>query len=291
MKNIFYIIMAAILLANCSTERIEPKNDLSKFEQTEDFLEVNKAEEQVFEITEEGDGPIIGQKGSKIYISKDLLMYPNEDSVHYPYTIKLVELYSAKDMIYYQMPSVGDDTLLTTHGEIRVRAFKDDTELVLRPEKYWVLEVPNNSPAEEMFCYYGTNADAHVNWANTHNTTFDVINDGYSGKIEEMGWVSCAKNSIQEQSSIRYTFTSDSLDLNSIATFIYLPQIEGLMQVNAATSSPLPLEEKMKIVSIGKQGEILHSFYRQDTVGIENTIEIVLSTTNDSELENLLNNF
>lgn len=291
MKKLFLIPIFALALYNCSTERIEPKKDLCEYENAEDFLEVNKTEEQVVEITEESDAPLIGKQGTKISISKDILMFPNGDSVHLPYTVKLIELYSAKDMIYAQMPSMSDNTLLSTHGEIRLRAFKDDTELVLRPEKAWRLEIPNANPLQNMLCYYGDNEDKGANWSNSHDTKFSTTANGYTADVVEMGWVSCAKTAINNDNTLAYKFRSDSIDVSSLSKFIYIPNQHALMQVKGSESDQLPIESYIKIVCIGQQAETLYRHYTTDTVSIDNTIELELKLSSESELTKLLNTF
>lgn len=289
MKYLVSILALTALLYSCSTERIEPKEDLVEYESAEDYLDSKKTEEQEIEITQEGDGPLIGKEGSKIWISKELLQFPNGDSVGFPYTIKLVELYSPSDMIYYQMPSMSGEQLLTTHGEIRLRAFKDGTELILRPNRFWIMEIPNNNPVNNMYCYYGNNVDSKANWTNDLSTTFDSISSGYYGEIEKLGWVSCAKNAYESVSTINYNFYSDTISLDNVSTFIYLPEQEGLMQVQGLVSYPLPIGESMKVVSMAKQGNLLFNYYKEQIISEENQLEIVLEQTTDAKLTSLLN--
>lgn len=289
MKYLVSIIALTALLFSCSTERVEPKEELVEYESAENYLESKKPQEQEIEITQEGDGPLVGKEGSKIWISKELLQFPNGDSVSFPYTIKLVELYTPSDMIYYQMPSMSGTQLLTTHGEIRLRAFKDDTELILRPNRFWIMEIPNNNPINNMLCYYGNNVEANANWTNDLSTTFDSISSGYYGEIEKLGWVSCAQNAFESVSTINYNFYSDTISLSNVSTFIYLPEQEGLMQAQNASSYPLPIGESMKIVSIAMQGNQLFNYYTEQTISEKNQLEIILEQTTDAELTSLLN--
>jgi hypothetical protein len=278
------VFTLSILFSNCSKERIEPDQQLEEYEEADEYLESKKVEEQEYEITEEGDGPLIGNEGTKIWISKDILMYPNGDSVHFPYTIKLIELYTPEDMIYYQMPSMSDNALLSTHGYVRVRAFKDNVELVLRPDKYWLVEMPRSNPESDMLIYNGAENNADVNWVDKYSTAFTATAYGYYGEIKELGWIACAKDAIGSTQTVSYSFYSDSISLDNLSNYIYLPEKEALMQVIGSGTAPLPLDESMKIIVFAKQGEQLFSFYTEGIVGAENRIEIVLSTTTDAAL-------
>jgi hypothetical protein len=289
-KIIFAALTVSVFTLCCSDERIEPKQEKTEFESADDYLDSKKAEEQEYEISEEGEGPLTTKKGTKIWLSKSLLMYPNGDSVHFPYTIKVVELFTPADMIYYQMPSMAGSSLLTTHGEIRIRAFKNDEELVLRPGKKWQLEIPKASTINDMLLYYGTTSNNKTDWQDKHQDSFTITGSGYQTLAQELGWLSCAKDAIGMQESIEYTFYSDSISLGNVNTFVYMPAQEGLMQVFNNTTDPLPLGETMKIISIARQGEQLFSFYRQDVVSEDNRVEIILQKTTEAELTSLLNN-
>jgi len=152
MKNFTSIITAIafagiISFVSCSKDRIEPNEDLNSYESMDEYLDSKKQAEQEYEITEEGSEPLQGQQGTKIWIGKDLLMFPDSSDVEWPFTIRLVELYTPKDMIYYQMPSVAGQNMLETEGEIRVRAFKVDQngveqELLLKPGRVFAIEMP-----------------------------------------------------------------------------------------------------------------------------------------------------
>ena len=193
-------------------------------------------------------------------------------------------------MIYYQMPSMSGSKLLTTHGEIRVRAYKDDVELELRDKKFWIIEMPNSDPNNNMLCYYGNESSNKVDWVDEDSTSFDIITTGYHSEIKKLGWISCAQNAINSEQTINYSFYSDSISLQNLTTFIYLPQQEGLMQVYNQTSSPLPIGETMKTISLGKQGEQLYNFYIEDVVSELNQVEIVLSPTTNAEHTAILDN-
>ncbi len=283
-------VVTLVLCCSCSKERSEPKNDKKQYGQMNNYLDSKKQQEQVYEINSSGDGPLVGNQGSKIWGSKDNLMYPNGDSVQWPFTIKLVELYTPKDMIYWQMPTVSDGILLTTGGEIRIRAFKDDQELVLRPGKIWTIEMPNSAPLDSMQIYYGVENSSFVDWINNPVGNFNITTYGYSGEIEKLGWVACGKLAFHDVSTASTTFFSSKDDLSNISIFIYMPHLKGLMQVYDQTSAILPQGEEAKIIAMGIDGnQQLYYYYQDSLVKSNDHIEVTLDSTSDGALTTLLN--
>lgn len=284
-----FLPLALVAFSSCSSERIEPERNLVEYEDATEYLETKKAQEQEYEITEESDGPLVCEQGTKIWLSNSLLMYPNGDSVDFPYTIKVVELYTPADYIYYQMPSVSGSVLLSTLGEIRVRAYKDNVELVLRPEKTWRIEVPSDEDINDLLCYYGNAAESKVNWTNLHQTPFDSVAEGYQADAKAIGWLACSKDAIGPAETTTIGFYSDSISLSNLQIFIYLPGVNGITQVSGTSSIPLPVDETARIIVIGRQGEQLYGFHEEIETAPENKIEVSLVPMSDAELTALLN--
>ena len=123
------LCVSSIIIFSCSKERIQPQTELNAYNSPNSYLDTKQESEQEFTIDSAGTGPIIGNQGTKIWTGKPCLQMPNGDTVIYPFKIKLVELYSPKQMIYYRMQTVASGNILETDGEIRLRAFKNNTEL------------------------------------------------------------------------------------------------------------------------------------------------------------------
>jgi len=279
-----------ILSSSCSKDRTEPKDNRADYQKMDDYYNSKKQKEQEFEIDNSGNGPIIGNQGTKIWISKEKLMYPNGDSVHWPFTIKLVELYKPKDMIWYQMPTVSSGTLLTTGGEVRVRAFKDNVELILRPDETWTVEMPNSHPDSAMKIYYGVEAASFVDWTPNPAGNFNTTSYGYTGEIKKMGWTACGKEAYNSSAStIAYSFTSKTDNLNYVGIFLYLPDKKGLMQAYNQTSAALPIGEKMKIIMMAmNDSSQLFSFNKEIQISTNNQIDVTLTKISDAELTAIL---
>lgn len=310
------LLVSAVFVFSCSKERIQPKQEeeqeqqeeekdeedksLSEYEDLNDYYDTKKQDEQEFEITQDADSaqPITGNQGTKIYQAKDLFMYPNGDSVEYPYTIKLIELYTPKDMIYYELPSMDNNKILQTHGAIRVMAYKDGQELVLRPNRAIMVEMPHPSATSDKLVYYGRENGSKIDFTTdlaslgqTANQPGQFLNnsDGYNALVERLGWINCATEK-SNGNGYKLDFTSTTDDLSNIDIFIYFSNQEGLMQVYDASSSKIPSGFQATILCIGIDASgNLFSFTESTSVSSSQTIDVVLSSTSDANLTALLN--
>lgn len=292
--------MATVMNYSCKKDRIEeqPQQTLNEYSSPNDYLNSKKQQEQEFVITSDSaSGPIVGNQGTNIWCGRQCLMFPNGDSVALPYTVKLVELYTPKDMIYYQMPTVASDTILETDGEIRLRAFKDGTELVLRPGCSWPIMMPNTAPENYMRVFYGFDASNYVDWTDDPSTlgvttsyipTFGTTTGGYLGSTVRLGWVNC---DYKRGGSVNHhlSFVSSTDNLTNVAIFIYFPSTKTVMQVYNQTSGSIPDNSVVKIVAIAVNSSgTLYSFTQNMTVTASSSLEVTMAATTDPALTAVL---
>lgn len=295
LSSLFIVLVAVLLTYSCSKDRIESKNAYSP---VNSYLDTKKQQEQEFIIDTSGSGPIVGNQGTKIWPNKQCLMFPNGDSVTWPYSIKLVELYTAKDMIYYQQPTVAAAGILNTDGEIRLRAFKNSTELVLKPDPCMMqIEMPNSAPQSGMNVFYGFGSGSSSDWTDDPSTfgittvlspAFTTSANGYAASIVRLGWINCGSNAGSTSNST-LTFTSSTDELTNLGIFIYFPSTKTVMQAYNAASGSIPNGSSVKIVVIGVDaGGNLFSFYQAQTVNSSAAVDITMSATTDAALTTLL---
>lgn len=294
--SIGLIYLSTVLYYGCKKDRIEQQT-LNSYDSPDSYLDSKEPKEQEFTIDSTGSGPITGNQGTKIWGGKECLMYPNGDSVQYPFTVKLVELYKPKDMIYYRMPTVAGGNILRTDGEIRLRAFKGTTELVLRPNPCFAqIAMPNAAPRNDMAEFYGFVSNGLPDWTNKpatlgavskYDSLFSVTPYGYQGSIGRLGWINCDKFANSTPAST-LTFESTVDDLTNVKFFIYFPATKTVMQVYNSTSFNIPNGSDVKIIGIGLQGSNLFSFYKTLTVNSTTTIDVEMAATTDPDLTALL---
>jgi len=281
------ISMFSVFYFSCSKDRIQTQ--LNTYSPVNTYLDSKKQAEQEFIIDTSGSGPIVGNQGTKIWIGKQCLLFPNGDSVTWPFTVKLVELYKPKDMIYYQMPTISAGTILKTDGEIRLRAFKNGTELVLKPTPCLHIEMPCAAPQSGMHVLNGITTSGHPDWTDNNPVNlFSTTPTSYTASISLLGWINCGQLAGSTSNST-LTFASTTDDLTNVGIFIYFPGTKTVMQAYNSASSAIPNGSAVKIVAIGLDANgNLFSFSQNQTVSSSTSVNITLSATTDAALTTLL---
>lgn len=291
----FSTLFFTLLFINCSKKRISTP-PLNSYSSPNSYLDSKQQPEQEFTIDSSGSGPIIGNQGTKIWTGKQCLMLPTGDSVIWPFKIKLVELYTPKDMIYYRMPTVAGGNILETDGEIRLRAFKGATELVIKPGGCGVqIEMPNAAPKSYMRVHYGfstsdwTDNPASLGVISSLNPVFSATSYGYLALIAKLGWINCGINAGSPSSS-NLTFSSTVDDLTNVAIFVYVSGKKTVMQVSSLASGQIPNGSNIKIIAIGVDGSGQLFHYNQNLTLTSNTnIDVTMTSISDASLTSLLN--
>lgn len=296
--SLFLATLTALILvwSSCSRDRIE--QDLNEYESPNTYLDSKKQDEQVFVIDSAGTGPIIGNQGTAIWGGIDCLRLPNGDTIDYPFVVKLVELYLPKDMIYYQMPTVGSGAVLETAGEIRLRAEKDGAPLALAEPCAFKVSMPNAAPnINYMNVFYGNESVSPVDWLMdlgywginpTQSSIFDVDTIGYTAMIEKLGWINADRN-FYSGTTHAITFDSDVDDLSNVAIFVYLPATHSLIQAQDLVASGIPSGVNVKIIAIAVNGSgNLFHYYDELTINTNQTVQVTMSSISDANLTSLL---
>lgn len=290
------VAVISFSITSCSRDRIE--RDLNTYESPNAYLDSKKQDEQVFVIDSAGEGPIIGNQGTTIWGSIDCLQLPGGGAVTYPFLVKLVELYTPKDMIYYRMPTTSAGQPLETAGEIRLRAEKDGQELSLSQPCAFKVSMPNAAPQlNYMNVFYGNENGDVVDWTTdlgvwgitqTQNPVFDVDTIGYTAFIEKLGWIN-ADRGISTSGTYSITFDSDEDDLTNVIFFAYLPDTKTVLQSSNSVISGIPSGANAKIVAIAvnASGSLFH-FYQELTVTGNSTQMVIMSEISDADLTTLL---
>lgn len=298
--NLIVCSLIAVGLASCSKDRIELKPQLNTYSSPSAYLDTKKQAEQEF-IIDGSPGPIVGNQGTTIWGGKNCVRLPNGDTISYPFTLKLVELYTPADMIYYQMPTVSGSRILATDGEIRIRTFKNGTELNLLPGcAGFMVSMPNDAPLPgSRKKFYGFNSGSFVDFTDDISSLLGVTTSqspfwgvdtiGYNSIIERFGWINCAQLAGTTAGNT-LTFASNVDDLTNVAIFAYLPATKTVMQAYNQSIGIIPNGTDVKIVAIAVDGNgSLFSFSQQLNVTASQTIQVTMSQTTDAQLTALLN--
>lgn len=280
MKKLFLpIAIALISLSSCNDDRI---NEETAFEPMDEFYNEHKPQEQEFIITSDSGGPIVGNQGSRIYGHRHILQHANGDSVYLPYTVKLIELYSYKDMILYNFPTTSSDYVMTSGGHLKIRAIKDGEELVVRPGAYYGV-VMSSSYTGPKSVYTGTHTlDVFDDWSLAGNGSLVVDSSGYNALgLTTLGWQS-ADAAMSATSYTDITFTIEGTGGENIDIFIVHNDFHGLIQGENLQAKNVMVGENVTILAMAMDQ---HGDFRvhKSTVTVTQNMEIALNMSVSSE--------
>lgn len=308
----YHFILAIVIgfsFSQCSKQRVAP----IEYEEPTDFMFDNRPEEQTFVLDTGGSGPIIGNQGTHLYMDSSIFMFPGGGDVSYPIIIKLIEVYTPKDMMLYQLPTVSNGQLLTTGGEIRVRAFKDNQELVLKPGKTYFCKVPASTPDPSMGMFFGEEGADEVVWhdnpssvssspgvdgleminvnTDTSLTTFPFAGIGYDLAVPVMGWINCdyfADYDLQSVTTVSFVSSTDNVE-GGMMKFLYFTELKSVMHVGAATSGNVPVGAHVISLcfGIGPSGMMFNHFSEFD-VQVGQQVDVTMTETTEADLLSLM---
>lgn len=288
LQKIQTIVAAIVVLTtfqNCSKDRIE--TEITSYESMNEYFDSKKQEEQEYEIDTLGECPLTGKLGTRICINKSDLKFSNGDSVYYPYTLKLVELYSIKDMIYYQAANNTSDGYYTSKGEVRIRTFKNDSELQLRENKAIEVEIKDSLANQDMSVYYQLESEPFI-WNKTSDI-YSATEYGYLGLVS-LGWNSAGKQASYSNQAI-VSFTSETDNLETVEMFMYITSAQSIVRINYHKNIEAPIGEQVTFIcmAIDKKNQ-LYSYTTNQIITGDTTIDVTLTKISDNELTQILDN-
>lgn len=296
-KAMLLLSVTLMLISACSKQRVE----MNEYESPNDFMYNNRPEEQEFILNGDSGGPIIGNQNTHLWMDSSIFMYTNGNDVSYPIIIKLIEIYKPKDMELYAMPTVAQGNLLVTAGEIRVRAFKDNEELVLKPGKVYPAKTPAQNLDSQMSIFYGKQVGDIIDWMNnasdvSSNPGIDALefitpdsSEYYSLLVPVMGWINCDYFYDSPDPLTTITFESNDDDLTNVMKFLYFPDIKSVMQIYGNISGNVPVGSTVKVLCFAQNssGSMFH-YYQQITVAANQTVTVTMAEISETDLITLM---
>jgi len=281
------MVALGLSMSNCSEQRVE-QNDYAS---PNEFMMNNRPEEQTFVLDTGGQGPIIGNQGTRLWMDSSIFMFPGGGDVSYPIIIKLVELYTPKDMMLYAMPTVAQGNLLVTGGELRVRAVKDEVELVLKPNRFYRALAPTTVSDPNMGLFLGQETGDIVDWTETTDFVTDSLGldsatNFYDIFVPQMGWINCDYFYGSDPDSLTtITFTSEDDILDNVMKFLYFDEIQSVMQVDGTTSSMVPIGASVKSLcfALGTSGGMYYHMEEFNVVA-NDTVNVTMQEINEADL-------
>jgi len=285
-KLINYIIISCLLFAACNKKRVEQ----DAYQSMDTFYNKYKQKEQDF-VVDTGQSPclITGMMGTRLYNICDTGMFVRKkdgSSITYPYHIRLVEIYPIKDMILWPLPSIAAGKILETEASIRVRGFKDNDTLVLKPGRTYTADF---APVTNLFSpaqvYDGIDNGTFVDWV-IDNASSVIVNPFYDSlTVANMGWVNTARLHSSSSSYATITFSAPGTNPQNIGIFLVFKNFKSVMQVYNLVSGQIPAGETVTLIAMAVNQNNQYLLQKQDyTISANMTIALNMQAISESDL-------
>ncbi len=261
----------------------------------------NKSETKT--IKSQSDLPFIAKNGTKIWIYPNDLRFSDGTKASYPFDLEVLELLTPKDMILSQKPTVAQGRLLTTGGELFIKATKNGKELSLDFFNNTSIEIPAKSTEQEMSIFYGTTtSDGFIDWyiqkerpqnpggqSGVITREDSLRNRSYVIFPMEIGWINCDKFYNFTGTKTKMKLTSAYPELKNIQTFLFFKDIKSVMGVYGDTSGEIPVGQLVKVISVAvTKDEQIFSFIKDIVIAENQVVNIELRPTTQKELNDFL---
>lgn len=290
-------IIAAIgimIFASCSKDRTE-KTTNTDYASLDAFYLDNAPPEQTFIIDSLGNDTIVGMDSTIIWgIPKTIFMDSiTHLDINYPYTLKLIEAYSIKNMILSKLPNLAQGNVLASAGELRVRAFKNSSKLVLKNNCGLNMWNPDPTPDASMKVFYGFTQGTTDDWnmdvtqtdylySSDAVTSISTLGQGYHSVISKLGWVSIDHTFAYTNANI--TFTATGNNTNFIDVYVIFKDRHSYVKVSNLAASNLPSGEPITVFAIAMDTGGTMYYFKQDYI-ISNGLVIDLLMSSSTEIQ------
>lgn len=279
----------------------ESENTLSSTSASKLITRLSKAP-QSKTITSYDDLPLKGEQNTEVWIYPYQLQTTNNESVDFPIDIEILEVYSVSEMIFNNVPTTSNGSLLVSGGEFKLTASKNGSDLSLSSSIS--VNVPTTSPDNNMELFFGNEqTDGTVNWfpAPVDSIKFDssTVNSLYTSpsfyqiQTTNLGWINCDYfyRSTGSKSTISFESADESISISYIKKYIYFPSINSLANVYGST---FEVDNNIEAYFIGISADENETPYLfiSDKVNVNGatTISIDLKETTESQLQIDLDN-
>jgi len=277
-------------VSSCKKDRIQQDD----YQDMESFYNDNKEQEQEYTIDSLGNNCYVTcNKGTRICTTAEMQELPGNAPVYYTYTLKVVELYSAKDMILWRAPSVTGSGLLETSAEIRVRLFKNGTQSELKNGRVYLMETANLPVIQSnMQSYFGYASGSNTIWNSSLSGVYPGFSDTvshvnatpayYASEVGHTGFYSAARPAPTSASTTSVTFTVAGTNTQNIQLFLVFNNFKSIVKADNLIASQIPTGEPVSMIAFAKKQD--GNFYMdQQSLTISSGLQVPLNMTQTTE--------
>lgn len=294
LRSIAFFLLFLSVLA-CSDDRLFPRKGGSFVKGVPESL-LSKPEKVT--INSGNDLPFITKNGTRINFREDAFRrLKNGSAVTFPIDLEIIELFTLRDIILHNKPTVSNGKLLTTDGQIYIKASKNGEELSLAGQ--WNFNIKMEGISErfdsEMLIFLGEDTQEGFNWladttsCNTWNGQLfcENINESniekesyYSIWPSSLGWINIDKFAEYTNTTTIKITSEESLE--NVSVFLHFPEINSVMNYYDSQKLLLPVGYKAKVIAFAfNESKEVYSFF-QDII-IQKDLEVNVSLAQSTE--------
>lgn len=200
MKKIIYSIALISPLLFCSCEQEEVKNSVQTqeiFSNWGDFISTKEVKSIETKFTNE-DGLVLStEKGSKITIPADVIVFQNGDLVSGEIELKFKEIFSNSDIIFSEVFPIGaGDKVLNSGGEFFIGLEQESEKLKVKDGETITVEIPAQAEDPNMQLFFAGDEEVMeavnwgdaVQWGTSNSFSFSSGGGTYICNIDSIGW-------------------------------------------------------------------------------------------------------
>lgn len=297
-SNLFLLcagIFCAFLFFNaCKKDRV-PQDD---FQDMESFYDDNQEEEQELVVDSGGSGGcVVAKKGTIICMTRDMIRdAAGNDIPSYPFTLKVIELYTIKDMILRRQPSVSGSAILETSAEIKVRPFKDGSEAFLKDGRAYMMQTDTlDTTYNGMQAFYGFENSGTNDWTNDLSVlipgfvdTLSTVSQNAGAYVitpAKTGYVSAAQGHVSSTTMSPVTLSVQGTNTQNIQAYLSFNNFKSVIRITNLVSVPVPVGESVTLVAFGKiqtNDFVMHK--ETFNVGVGHTITLNMQVVTEANI-------
>jgi|LauGreDrversion4_2_1035121.scaffolds.fasta_scaffold224964_1 hypothetical protein len=262
MKNWSFVFVLISFLFSCSKDRITT----DEFQSMDEFFEQEQAEVQEFVITnEDGDQPIIGKFGTELFVHSSLFEDTTERKIiEVPYKIKLIELYTVKDLILQKMHSNYIGGGLDYVSALWISAEKDDVYLKLIDGKFVKANLNTEVRPFVPGVYYGGNQiKPWDGWlASSSGSSVGINNEKYEMNLANLGWNMAARfQSLAPRTNIKFNYQGKGLE--NIQLFAFVNNERHVIKGGVMEIQSVPVNRPVTLIAMAIDQNNDFRFFRK----------------------------
>lgn len=276
-KSCLALIIGVSVLSSCSRDRITEDT----FSSMDEYYQENRPEVQEFEITnEDSNQPIVGQEGSLLYPHSSIFEDSLGRSISVPYTVQLVELYSYKDMIFFEIPSKYPGAVLDVAGKVWVNALQNGSPLSIKAGNQFPVLLNSEATADTKTGFHGgRELEGFAGWAAASNGTFvnkiDTIQPSkYLLGIGTLGW-NTAADIENAAGTTNIEFEIDANGGENIDLWIVFHDYKGCIRGSNLQISDVPVGVNATVLAMAMDQDNNIRFFKEG-ITVQNAMSIDL---------------